>query len=95
MTPWTHVTKALQGVKTEFFTLSPAVEEVGFRHSPPPCEDVEHLWGPMLAWATQASQDRISTLRFPSQICLGMTKEKGGNDGPDPYGFLTWYVHLL
>lgn len=89
MTLWTHLTNVLQGVKAEFFTLSPEVVEVDLRHSPPPCENVEHLWGQMLAWATQASQDRISTLRFPSQICLGMTKEEGENNGPDPYGIYT------
>lgn len=50
----------------------------------------------MLAWATQASKNRISTLKFPSQICLGMTKERGRKkNGPDPYGSLTWYLQLL
>lgn len=85
MALWTHLTKVSQGVKREFVTLSPSVVEVGFRHSPPPCENAEHLWGHVLAWAMQASKERISTLQIPSQICLGMTKEEeGGNDGPDP-----------
>lgn len=96
MASWTHLTEVPQGVKRKFFTLRSSVAELGFRRSPLLGENGEHLWEQMLAWATQVSKNRVSTLKFPSQICLGMTKEKEGErNGPDPYGFLTGYLQLL